>query len=200
MPSRAALHVMIGNGDAYLKNWTVLHPQGTPSRLSPNYDLVCTLPYIPNDALALKLGGSNVFGLSAKRFQRLGRHLPMEPNDLWESARETAFCVHEVWRANKRHYPLRDDVRNVLDGHMDAMVRQVEHATVQSPSHFPPPKQAMSPASRPPRRAGDRARLPSARPARAPRLMRQSDLGASKKCTPRKATSRSPLRALAWWA
>ena len=79
---RLALHIMIGNGDAHLKNWTVLHPQSGPSRLSPNYDLVCTLPYIPNDALALKLGGGKGFGLTPRRFQRMAGRLPMEPGDL----------------------------------------------------------------------------------------------------------------------
>ena len=132
---RLALHIMIGNGDAHLKNWTALHPQGAPPRLSPNYDLVCTLAYIPNDALALKLGGSRTFGMSAKRFQSLSRHLPLAPNDLWATAQETALRVHEAWQANKRHYPLRKDVLTVLEKHIATMARQAESSAALSPAH-----------------------------------------------------------------
>ena len=129
---RIALHIMIGNGDAHLKNWTVLHPQNAPSRLSPNYDLVCTLPYIPNDAMALKLGTSRAFGMSAKRFQALAAHLPLHPNDLWEAASETAQKVREAWRANRLNYPVRQDVLSKLDQHMDAMAKQAESAAAST--------------------------------------------------------------------
>ena len=131
---RVALHIMIGNGDAHLKNWTVLHPQNALSRLSPNYDLVCTLPYIPNDALALKLGGSRAFGMSAKRFQALAAHLPLHPNDLWEAALEMAQRVREAWRANRLNYPVRQEVLSTLDQHMDAMARQAESAAAFMPA------------------------------------------------------------------
>ena len=125
---RLALHILIGNGDAHLKNWTVLHPQNTPSRLSPNYDLVCTLPYIPNEALALKLGGGKEFGMNPKRFQSMARHLPMEPDDLWHVATETSMKVQAAWRDNRLHYPVRDNVRTTLDQHIDAMARQADSA------------------------------------------------------------------------
>ena len=123
---RLALHMMIGNGDAHLKNWTVLHPRDAPSRLSPNYDLVCTLPYIPKDSLALTLGRSGAFGMSSKRFQSLADRLPMCPNDLWEAAFEAAQKVREAWRDNRLHYPVRPDVLTTLDRHMDVMARQAE--------------------------------------------------------------------------
>lgn len=131
---RIALHIMIGNGDAHLKNWTVLHPQGAPSRLSPNYDLVCTLPYIPNDALALKFGGSRAFGMSSKQFQSLAKHLPVHPDDLWEAAFETAQKVREAWRENRLNYPVRQEVLAALDQHMDAMARQAEPSAAFTPA------------------------------------------------------------------
>jgi len=55
-----ALSCILGNGDAHLKNFGVLYdaPTSEDVWLSPAYDLVCTTAYIPDDSLALTLGGS----------------------------------------------------------------------------------------------------------------------------------------------
>jgi len=52
----------IENGDAHLKNFSVLYdsPEGEV-RFSPAYDLVSTTPYLPRDTLALTLGGTKQF-------------------------------------------------------------------------------------------------------------------------------------------
>ncbi len=76
----------VGNGDAHRKNFSVLYrdPEGEVS-LSPAYDIVSTLLYLPRDTLALELGGTKAFpdrarllhfvrevtGKSAQRGQRL---------------------------------------------------------------------------------------------------------------------------------
>ncbi|MBX5460982.1 MAG: type II toxin-antitoxin system HipA family toxin [Steroidobacteraceae bacterium] len=53
---------LIGNGDAHLKNFSVLyrHPEDVVE-LAPAYDIVSTLPYLPKDSLALTLTGSKQF-------------------------------------------------------------------------------------------------------------------------------------------
>src|SRR5271157_625709 len=44
---RLVFSVLIGNGDMHLKNWSLLYPDERAPVLSPAYDLVATLPYIP---------------------------------------------------------------------------------------------------------------------------------------------------------
>src|SRR5690606_29356043 len=52
----------IGNGDAHLKNFSVLYRDASAQvELAPAYDLVSTLPYLARDTLALTLGGSKEF-------------------------------------------------------------------------------------------------------------------------------------------
>jgi serine/threonine-protein kinase HipA len=52
----------IGNGDAHLKNFSVLYPHAEDQvRLAPAYDMVSTLPYLPKDSLALTMEGSKQF-------------------------------------------------------------------------------------------------------------------------------------------
>jgi serine/threonine-protein kinase HipA len=52
----------IENGDAHLKNFAVVYanPEGEV-HLAPAYDIVSTTPYLPQDTLALTLGGSKRF-------------------------------------------------------------------------------------------------------------------------------------------
>lgn len=49
-------NVVIGNADAHLKNFSLLET-GDGLRLSPAYDLLCTLLYPYNDETALEIGG-----------------------------------------------------------------------------------------------------------------------------------------------
>ncbi|MCA9037913.1 MAG: type II toxin-antitoxin system HipA family toxin [Planctomycetaceae bacterium] len=56
-------NVLCGNGDAHLKNFSVLYPDGRNARLAPAYDLVSTICfYSPNkEDLALALAGTKYF-------------------------------------------------------------------------------------------------------------------------------------------
>lgn len=49
------LNWLLGNGDAHLKNFGVLYRDHLDVRLAPFYDVVSTLPYIPEDVPALAL-------------------------------------------------------------------------------------------------------------------------------------------------
>lgn len=49
------LNWLLGNGDAHLKNFGVVYRSDLDVRLAPFYDVVSTLPYIPEDVPALAL-------------------------------------------------------------------------------------------------------------------------------------------------
>ena len=54
-----ALSCAVMNGDAHLKNFGVLYSNTDASvSLSPTYDIITTTVYMPNDSLALTLGGT----------------------------------------------------------------------------------------------------------------------------------------------
>lgn len=58
---RIVINILVGNGDAHLKNWAVLYPNGVTPVLSPLYDVLPTVLYIPSDDMGLKLAGSRKF-------------------------------------------------------------------------------------------------------------------------------------------
>jgi serine/threonine-protein kinase HipA len=55
MTKALVLNWLLGNGDAHLKNFGVLYQDDLDVRLAPFYDVVSTLPYIPEDVPALAL-------------------------------------------------------------------------------------------------------------------------------------------------
>lgn len=95
---RLVFSVVIGNADMHLKNWSLLYPDQRKPLLSPGYDFVATLPYIPDDRLALNFGGSRslseVTPDQMRRFADTAR-IPLSP--LWKIAVEAAERAATAW-------------------------------------------------------------------------------------------------------
>ncbi len=54
---RLLVNILLGNGDAHLKNWSLLYPDRITPRLSPSYDIVTTRVYFEDETrFALNLG------------------------------------------------------------------------------------------------------------------------------------------------
>ncbi|WP_228151329.1 type II toxin-antitoxin system HipA family toxin [Tamilnaduibacter salinus] len=47
---RLLANILLANGDAHLKNWTIIYPDGMNARLAPAYDIVSTLPYVAGES------------------------------------------------------------------------------------------------------------------------------------------------------
>ncbi|WP_052711070.1 type II toxin-antitoxin system HipA family toxin [Pseudofrankia sp. DC12] len=112
---RIVLNVLVGNGDAHLKNWAVLYPDGRRPVLSPVYDVVPTVLYMPNDDLGLNLGGSKKFSdITAGSFDRIGSRTQF---GVTESRRRVADAVSRVldnWSVLRDHLAA-EDLRRLTD-------------------------------------------------------------------------------------
>ena len=75
-----ALSCMLGNGDAHLKNFGLLYtdPTRDDCRLAPAFDIVNTTGYIPEDVLALELGGTRTFFASRQHLLGFARHCDVD--------------------------------------------------------------------------------------------------------------------------
>ncbi|KFZ31135.1 phosphatidylinositol kinase [Pseudidiomarina salinarum] len=52
---RLLVNILLGNGDAHIKNWSVYYPDQLNPLLAPAYDIVSTIAYVEPDRLALNL-------------------------------------------------------------------------------------------------------------------------------------------------
>lgn len=70
MARRLLINILLGNGDAHLKNWTIIYRDRFSPGLSPLYDVVFTAPYIKQDNLALNMAGTKQwYNISLKYFE-----------------------------------------------------------------------------------------------------------------------------------
>ena len=120
---RLAFSVVIGNGDMHLKNWSLLYPDNCTPVLSPAYDFVATLPYIPGDSLALTFGGSRSLNEitvdQVRRFTDKAR-LPMNP--VWKIVRETVERTAESWRTLPHKDLIPGATLKIIDGQIQRVL------------------------------------------------------------------------------
>lgn len=105
MTRRLVLNVLLGNGDAHIKNWSLIYDDPTRPRLAPAYDLVSTVAYTTHDtSIALNMAGIKRFDAIsldtfAALFARIGLHDQVR-DDLLEEVRITAHGVRAAWQTN----------------------------------------------------------------------------------------------------
>ena len=98
---RMAFNVLISNGDAHLKNWSLIYRNPRIPTLSPVYDLVSTSVYQAvndTDDLGLKFGGTRRFDrVTLDTFARLQKRLDASAADLSGCVEETVERVLSGW-------------------------------------------------------------------------------------------------------
>ena len=96
---RVAFCVIAGNGDAHLKNWSVLYPGGSRrAELSPLYDLVSTIIYLPQDDMALSLGGTRDFAeVTVESFYSVAEAAGIDRLTVGGWVRDTCEAALRVW-------------------------------------------------------------------------------------------------------
>ncbi|MFF3003866.1 type II toxin-antitoxin system HipA family toxin [Kitasatospora sp. NPDC057940] len=119
---RTAFSIAIGNGDAHLKNWSLIYRDRRTPTLSPVYDLVSTVPYAPADQpedLGLKFSGSKRFeGVRLAGFEllesALDRRFGASAANLADVARETVQAVNEQWPDHEEMLATNPELRRAV--------------------------------------------------------------------------------------
>ncbi|MBU4610114.1 type II toxin-antitoxin system HipA family toxin [Achromobacter sp. GG226] len=108
-----------GNGDAHLKNWSVIYPDQVSAELSPNYDLVSTIQYQETDEPALNFGGRKRWeNFDLRRFASLAKRLGITPTKMEGWVEEAAHNVASSWRSIREQQLYTSDQVVRLDDHM----------------------------------------------------------------------------------
>ena len=124
---RLVFSVLIGNADMHLKNWSLLYPDGRTPVLSPAYDFVATLPYIPGDSLALTFGGSrSLDGITLDQVRRFTDTARMPMHPVWRIVRETAERTRTAWKALGQKDLLPAEMRKTIDKQILAVAAKTD--------------------------------------------------------------------------
>lgn len=118
---RIVVNILLGNGDAHLKNWSFLYPDVGDIALSPAYDLVPTFLY-GDDEMALPLGNSkNPYTIGLRRFDRAAGLLKVEPKLLVKEVLGTVEKATDIWPRLLKDLPLTIDANRAIIDRLDKL-------------------------------------------------------------------------------
>ena len=113
---RLVFSVLIGNADMHLKNWSLLYRDRRKPVLSPAYDFVATLPYIPGDTLGLSFGGSKgLDGITPDQMRSFADTARIPASPLWQIAVETAERTVASWKTLEQADLLPKEMRASIE-------------------------------------------------------------------------------------
>jgi serine/threonine-protein kinase HipA len=116
---RLTFNTLIGNADMHVKNWSVVYPDQRAARLSPAYDFVSTIPYIPDENAALMYSRTKRFDeFTEDELSHLAARAHLPEALVLEAARETVSTFHETWRREKGNLPLHKNVIAAIEKHL----------------------------------------------------------------------------------
>jgi serine/threonine-protein kinase HipA len=110
---RLVVNILVGNGDAHLKNWSVIYQDKVTPQLAPAYDLASTIHYVQNDSLALNLAGEKRFeSIDESHFERLARRMEAPPKFVLDTVKETMTIARKAWPGIIREVGFPEDMRD----------------------------------------------------------------------------------------
>lgn len=115
---RLTYSVLIGNGDMHLKNWSLMYPDGRHPVLSPAYDLVSTVPYIPEEESALKFHRSRDWrSFNYDELAVIADKAKVPSRLVVATARETVEQFDDVWAREKSNFPFPREALAAIEKH-----------------------------------------------------------------------------------
>lgn len=115
---RLVFNIAIGNGDMHLKNWSLLYKDERKPRLSPAYDFIPTIAFMPNQALGLSLGSTKRFDeITDEHFKRIAATARVPERLVLSALSDSKEAVHAAWQNNKADLPLAADVAEMIEHH-----------------------------------------------------------------------------------
>ena len=120
---RVVFCVLIGNGDAHLKNWALIYPDGRTPALAPAYDLVSTIAFLDDDRMALEwVGGVRRFAdLSEGMLRQLASSARVPQTMVVRMARHTVERFMEVWGEAKADVGVPEGAAKAINAHLPGL-------------------------------------------------------------------------------
>jgi serine/threonine-protein kinase HipA len=115
---RLVFSTLIGNADMHLKNWSLIYRDGRTPALSPAYDFVSTIPYLPGNTAAFNFSRTKAMTeLSRDELIHLAAKAALAEKLVIDTARETVSRFREIWASEKTNLPLARTVIEAIEAH-----------------------------------------------------------------------------------
>lgn len=126
MAARLLVNILIGNADAHVKNWSVLYRDQVNPELSPAYDIVSTLPYIPGDTKsALNMGKEKEWDqITLATFNYWAERIGVRPIVILKRLTDVLATADSTWLKVLKHLPVEERQRRIIQDHIKKRIRQ----------------------------------------------------------------------------
>lgn len=116
---RLLVNILLANGDAHLKNWSLIYPDQFTPRLSPAYDIVTTRAYIADEQhFALNLGKQKQwYQTNLSHFEYWVSKVGVPWRAIEPHLQEVLTQARDEWKAALTTLPVSDEHQQVLLTH-----------------------------------------------------------------------------------
>lgn len=116
---RLLVNILLANGDAHLKNWSLLYSDRYTPRLSPAYDIVTTSVYMDNErTTALNMAGQKVwYQTSMESFQHWAKKADIPWRLIKLHLDDTLDKARNLWPQALTELPMHEPHKQALRAH-----------------------------------------------------------------------------------
>ncbi len=116
---RLLVNILLANGDAHLKNWSLLYSDGRTPRLAPAYDIVTTNVYIENEKqYALNLGKTKEwYVVTLANFEQWAKRADVPWRAVKPHLEDTLEKARSLWPRALSELPMLSEHKNALRAH-----------------------------------------------------------------------------------
>lgn len=115
---RVVFNALIGNGDAHVKNFSLLYENPVRAVLAPAYDLVSTIMYVPNDRAALNFAKSQDWTrLDDGALNRFASRIGLDAMHLRQDVHAFLDKALDRWRTHHHEWPVPAGLAKTLSDH-----------------------------------------------------------------------------------
>ena len=120
---RLLVNILLANGDAHLKNWSLVYLDQVTPRLSPAYDIVTTRVYMVDEReFALNLAqNKNWFNVDFSHFERWAEKSDVPWRAIKPHLHDTMENVRSLWPDALKDLPMGDEHKKKLKEHWNTL-------------------------------------------------------------------------------
>ncbi len=126
---RLLVNVLLGNGDAHLKNWSLVYPDKVHAELAPAYDLLCTQTVLPQDRQQpWAIGGCrDWYSLDFSHFAEWGRAVGVPWRVLRPQLLDTVERARTLWPQALEAAPMLETHKLLLRHHWKNLQKKLQY-------------------------------------------------------------------------
>lgn len=116
---RLLVNILLANGDAHIKNWSLIYPNKITPRLSPAYDIVTTKVYIDDERhYALNLGkNKDWYKTSYANFENWAKHSEIPWRAIKPHLEDTMEKARTLWPKQIKTLPMNEIHKKIIQEH-----------------------------------------------------------------------------------